>query len=300
MKLTGIHFLLSYQCTHECDHCFLWGSPAAGGVMTLAQVREVLRQAQDLGDIDTIYFEGGEPFLFYPIMVQGLREAAVAGFNTGIVSNCYWATTTEDAIEWLRPLAEIGIDMAAFSSDLFHGSEMMTPEARHAVAAAQALELSEGVMAIEVPEGCDAYPTKDKGEPIEGGAVRFRGRAAEQLTAGVERRPWTEFTECPDEDFVDPGRVHVDTYGHMHACQGVVIGNLWERPLREIVESYDPHAHPIIGPLMEGGPVALVERYDLPHEESYVDACHLCYRSREALRDRFPEYLAPDQVYGIM
>ena len=76
MKLKGIHFLLSYRCTDECDHCFLWGSPQARGTMTLAQIRDVLRQAQELGTVDMVYFEGGEPFLFYPIMIQGLREAA--------------------------------------------------------------------------------------------------------------------------------------------------------------------------------------------------------------------------------
>jgi len=65
------------------------------------------------------------------------------------------------------------------------------------------------------------------------------------------------------------------------------MGNLWQRPLKEIVTSYDPRAHPIIGPLIEGGPAALVEHYDLPHEDSYADACHLCYVARDALRGRF-------------
>ena len=66
MNLTGIHFLLSYRCTDECDHCFVWGSPAARGTFTLAQIRDVLRQGQKLGTVDMVYFEGGEPFLFYP------------------------------------------------------------------------------------------------------------------------------------------------------------------------------------------------------------------------------------------
>jgi hypothetical protein len=299
MKLTGIHFLLSYRCTDECDHCFLWGSPRGGGTMTIAQVRDVLRQAKELGTVQMVYFEGGEPFLFYAIMLEGLREAADMGFSVGVVTNCYWATSAEDAVHWLRPLAEVGLDDLGLSSDLFHGEAMLTETARNAVAGAQALNLPQGVMSIEVPDGCAAYPRKEKGEPIEGGAVRFRGRAAVNLTEGVPRRPWTEFIECPDEDLADPGRVHVDAFGNLHVCQGVVMGNLWERPLRDIVASYDPGAHPIIGPLLEGGPAALVKRYDLPHEETYADACHLCYRSREALRDRFPQYLTPDQVYGI-
>ena len=298
MKLTGIHFLLSYRCTYECDHCFVWGSPQADGAMTLAQVRDVLHQAHALGTVDMVYFEGGEPFLFYPIMLAALREAAALGFDRGIVTNCYWATSVEDAVQWLRPIAEIGLSDLSLSSDLFHGEATMTRTARNAIVAAQQLGLPEGVITIDVPEGCTAYTPKTRGEPVTGGAVRFRGRAVVALAAGVPRLPWTGFTACPDEDLADPGRVHVDAYGNLHVCQGLVMGNLFRQPLQAIVESYDPHAHPIVGPLLQGGPVALVERYRLPHDEAYIDACHLCYLARDALRARFPELLAPGEMYG--
>jgi hypothetical protein len=266
--------------------------------MTLAQVREVLHQAKGLGTVEMVYFEGGEPFLFYPIMLAGLREAATLGMQRGIVTNNYWATSVEDAVEWLRPIAGIGLDDLSLSSDLFHGEAMMMQSALNAMEAAHRLGLPEGVITIEAPEGCEAYAVDDKGEPITGGAVRFRGRAVAKLAEGVARQPWSEFTECPDEDFGDPGRVHVDAFGHIHLCQGLVMGNVWQRPLEETVAAYDPQAHPIVGPLMEGGPAALVERYDLPHEPGYIDACHLCYVARDALRGRFPEFLAPPTVYG--
>ncbi len=61
---------------------------------------------------------------------------------------------------------------------------------------------------------------------------------------------------------------------------------------------YDPDAHPIVGPLLAGGPAEIVRRYGLAHEAGYADHCHLCYRMRCALRARFPEVLTPDQMYG--
>jgi MoaA/NifB/PqqE/SkfB family radical SAM enzyme len=298
MRLTGLHLLLSYRCTHECDHCFVWSSPRGKSTMTLAQVRDLLHQARDLGTVSSVYFEGGEPFLFYPVLLRGLEEAAALGFQLGIVTNCYWATSVEDAIEWLRPIAELGITDLSLSSDLFHGEAMLTNDAQNAQAAARQLGLPDNTITIEAPEGCDAYSTGAPGEPIEGGSVRFRGRAASKLVEGVERHPWSEFTACPDEDLVDPGRVHVDGLGHVHICQGLIIGNVQERPLAEIVESYDPARHPVIGPLLDGGPAELARRFGLPEGESYADACHLCYLLRDALRPRFPSLLAPDQVYG--
>jgi hypothetical protein len=78
----------------------------------------------------------------------------------------------------------------------------------------------------------------------------------------------------------------------------LLMGNLFERSLTEIVAAYDPRARSIVGPLLAGGPAALVEQYGIAHEESYVDACHLCYTARENLRERFPGELGPGQMYG--
>ena len=49
MKLEGLHILLTYQCTSECDHCFVWGSPRQTGTLTFAQIEQILGQAKDAG-----------------------------------------------------------------------------------------------------------------------------------------------------------------------------------------------------------------------------------------------------------
>lgn len=297
MNLTGLHLLLTYQCNYECDHCFTWGSPGQTGVMTLAQVRDIYRQAKELGTVEQIYLEGGEPFLYYPIMVKAAQEAAQQGFQVGIVTNDYWATAVEDAVEWLRPLAGIVQDLS-ISTDLFHYDEVMSTHARSALDAAEELGIPTGTLICKVPEGTAGHPTQPQGEPIESGDIMFKGRAAMKLAEGVARRPWREFVECPYEKLDNPGRIHVDPLGNLHLCQGLLMGNLFERSLTEIVNTYDPQAHPVVGPLLAGGPAALVAQYDLPHEEAYVDACHLCYTARDVLRKQFPEYLGPGQMYG--
>jgi len=287
MSLTGVHFLLSYQCTHECDHCFVWSSPRAGGTITLEMLTDVLDQANELGTVDNVYFEGGEPFLFYPLLVEGIRRAKDRGFSSGVVTNCYWATAKPDAELWLAPFKELGVADVSVSSDTFHEGDTEDPKPGHAVDAARGLGLEDAVISIDPPAAC--ISSDEKGLPIVGGSVRFRGRAVQQLVADLPRRPWTEFAECPDEDFISPGRVHVDGYGNVHLCQGLLLGNLEDTGLKGLLDAYDPHGHPIIGPLVAGGPAELVRCHDLPHEDGYVDACHLCYEARSALRERFPD-----------
>jgi MoaA/NifB/PqqE/SkfB family radical SAM enzyme len=298
IKLSGLHFLLSYQCTLECDHCFTWGSPNQSGTMTITQVRRILQQAVDLGTITEIYFEGGEPFLYYGLLLQAAREAAGLGFEVGIVSNAYWATSEEDARVNLKPFAGL-VRSLSVSSDLFHWDEAASQQSQHAAQAARALGIPLGIISIAQPE--DRRAASSKGKLVSGESkVMYRGRAAVKLAGSAEQLPWQQFTTCPHEDLRDPGRVHVDPFGNLHLCQGLVMGNCFQASLGEICTRYDPEAHPIAAALLSGGPTELVRRYGLPHAENYADACHLCYAARLALRSSFPQNLGPDQMYGLM
>ena len=76
-------------------------------------------------------------------------------------------------------------------------------------------------------------------------------------------------------------------------------GNLFRQPLGHILEAYDPSEIPVVAELIHGGPAEIVRRFELEHQPGYADACHLCYSARNALRERFPEVLAPNQMYGV-
>jgi MoaA/NifB/PqqE/SkfB family radical SAM enzyme len=302
VTLSGLHILLTYQCTFECDHCFVWGSPWQNGTFSLAQLSLALKQAQELHGLEEIYFEGGEPFLYYPTLVKAVEMAAQMGFRVGIVSNAYWAVTLEDALEWLRPFAGKLVDLSV-SSDTFHYNERDSRQARNAVSAAQMLGIPIGVISVAPPTVKDASQSfgviATSQEEEEGSAVMYRGRAAVKLVQKATPGPWQSYNHCPHEDLHSPGRVHLDPLGFIHLCQGIVLGNIFEQSLAEIWQAYQPGAHPILGPLLAGGPALLTERYEIPHSTTYADACHLCYETRLALRSAFPNILTPDQMYGI-
>ena len=298
--LTGAHFLLTYTCNYECEHCFVYSSPRAPGTFTLGQLQTVFEELIKIGSITRVYFEGGEAFLYYPLMIEGIRIARDKGFEAGIVTNAYWATTEKDAELWLRPLHEMGIAALSLSEDTFHSEDVAKSPTRHAQAAAIRMGIPVGVISIgrpsvEIKEGSEQV----RGEPVIGGSTMFKGRAVDKLIGGLPTRPWHIFTECPYEDLRSPKRVHLDPYGNIHMCQGISIGNMWQTPLSELIDKYDYNSHPISRPVVEGGPALLAEEYGIKHEDRYVDACHLCYCLRLNLLDRFPQYLAPRQIYGL-
>ena len=298
MKLKGVHFLLTYRCDLECDHCFVWGSPKARGVFSIEQIKNILVEGKKLGTVGCVSLEGGEPFLYYPIVIRAVEEAVKLGFRVEILSNCYWASCPDNARIWLLPIAKARNVELGLSSDLYHGETWQTEEVENATKAAKELNIKVGILSIKYPKAKDSCPSRIEGAKVGLYELMYKGRATIKLAQEADKRSWREFTECPYEDLVDPERVHVDPLGYVHVCQGISIGNAWQKPFSEIIEEYNAYDNPIVEPLIRGGPVALVEKFGLSHEEVYADACHLCYDARCTLRKKYPDILGPDQMYG--
>ena len=302
--LTGIHFLLTYMCNFECDHCFLYCSPSAKGTFTISQVDQVLEEAEKIGTIEWIFFEGGEPSLFYPLLLESIRRSSSKGFKVGLVTNAYGINSREDAVLWLEPLAKAGLTYLSISNDAFHYGEQVVNNATMAHDAAKELGIDTAMICIdppvvEPPEDNSDTDSGEKGQPVVGGNAMFRGRAVETLTKGLPTRPWKDLITCPYENLESPSRVHIDAFGNVQICQGISMGNMWQTPLSELVEAYDPLEHPICSSLIHGGPAHLSTYMDQKPSPGYVDECHFCFTVRKEIMDKFPNFLAPGQVYGI-
>ena len=117
MALDGIHFLVTYRCTYSCDHCFVWSSPDGEETMSLPQLRDAIDQAAATGHVETVYFEGGEPTLAYPVVLEAARARAREGPRVGPRhATASGPTSVEDARVWLQPFKELGISDLSLSS----------------------------------------------------------------------------------------------------------------------------------------------------------------------------------------
>ena len=298
--ITQVHFILTYMCTLECEHCFVCSSPSSEGTFTPRQIAAALDQTDKLGTVDTVYFEGGEPFLFYPVLLDAVRQATNRGYKVGIVTNGYFATSEENARFFLEPLRELGIADMSISNDVFHYENQKENPARRASEVATALGMPTAILALDPgasgPE-IKGAPREEKPGVVTEGGIMFRGRAAEKLSPNAVTSDWQQFTRCPYEDLKNPSRMHVDAFGNLQICQGISLGNIWKHPLDELVRTYSPSSHPICGPLLEGGPAQLARVLDYTPPAGVADACHLCYLARKSSRSRYPEILGPTQVY---
>jgi hypothetical protein len=259
-----------------------------------------LDAAEKIGTVEWIYYEGGEPFLYFPLLQESIKRASEKGFKVGVVTNAYGAISEADAHLWLRPLQESGLSFLSISNDTFHYGEDPDNPAAIATSVAGQLGIKASPLCIEPPKMAQpSSDTENKGHPVVGGGAMFRGRAVEKLTADLPVRPWNTLRECPYEELESPSRVHIDPFGNVQVCQGISLGNMWKTPLSEIMAKYQSDAHPICGPLVKGGPAELAKTVGVEPETGYIDECHFCYLVRKAVGDRYRDCLVPKQVYGL-
>jgi MoaA/NifB/PqqE/SkfB family radical SAM enzyme len=298
--LSQIHVLLTYNCNYECDHCFLYCSANSEGTFTLDQIKILADEADKLTTIEWFYFEGGEPLLFFPLLIESIKLVKKRGYKVGIVTNGYWATSKENAELYHNKLRSHGVDELMVSNDIYHYGEDKENFSKVAIEHGKTMNMPVGELMIDPPRvSGDRISDYDKAMPIIEGDVMFRGRAAELLIDGLPTKNWNEFDECPYEDLVKPVRYHIDAFGNVQICQGISIGNCWKTPLSEIATKYNPEDNPICRALNIGGPSKLIETLNMNPEKEFVDACHACYEVRKQILDDYPDILGPKQVYGI-
>jgi hypothetical protein len=200
----------------------------------------------------------------------------------------------------LRPLKDLGLSSVEVSIDSLHGAADAMTHGRNLVDAANTLGLDVNVISVCDPrdDECNADSKPRSGE--EAVPAMLRGRAAHELVDGLDTHHIGKFTDCPFEELERPTRLHVDPYGNVHICQGILAGNVWDSSLLQIVKGYDPRAHPVLGPLIEGGPEALAKALGIEMDSQYASECHACYEIRKGLlgETRMRRFIGPNQVYG--
>ena len=94
--------------------------------------------------------------------------------------------------------------------------------------------------------------------------------------------------------------IHLDPYGNMQTCCGVIVGNADRTPLPELMAAGFGAGNPIVSALQEEGPVGLLRMAEARgyRRERYVQKCHLCWQVRKFLRPHYPHLLGPDEIYG--
>jgi len=113
----------SYDCNARCAHCYPECGPDKKMPWDNDFIRRVIDKAKVLPNeilARNVHFAGGEPFLYFNDLVEGLAYAKQNGFHSSVVTNGFWAYDIEAAEKKIRTLHNLGLFRVELSVDNFH------------------------------------------------------------------------------------------------------------------------------------------------------------------------------------
>jgi organic radical activating enzyme len=139
--LRELIFSVTNRCTARCRDCPIVheGSPPLS--LTADEMIRIMDDILPYGFLRLVVFTGGEPFLIGDDLKRAVEYAARHGVLTRIVTNAFWATTKEKALEILQGLKQAGLTELNISCDDFHQEFVPLKNIRNANEAAIAIGL---------------------------------------------------------------------------------------------------------------------------------------------------------------
>lgn len=283
-----ISYLLTERCSIRCRHCvYGLGTPTRRGAdMVASELLDWMDQALAMG-IGEFCFTGGEPFLAYQTLRQAVVRAAERGATAGVITNAFWATSEEVAIQRLEPLR--GLQEISISADRFHQEHIPLDRVRHTIKAARALGIPPRVKIAytddrEVTALRDALADILLADEIDADAVRNVGHMAQEVQSAPPLPADALENGCQ-------ATVRAPTVlpnGEVCGCCGPIValrhdhpmwlGNLRQQDLSEIVRNAEMNV--VYQLIRLRGPYALYELVAADVAVTELDMsspCALCY-----------------------
>lgn len=323
MKPRVVGFLITIKCNAACDHCCFESGPSRTETMNQEDALSYVRQIAEVGYLRGISITGGEPFIKLKLLKAVVREAGKHRLKSRVVSNCFWATSATHAKRILEPLQRDGLSELSVSSDAVH--EEYVAKERVGFAARAALDMGMKVaistvtlnsdlpdhvertlQALSLPHHENLYVMP--GFIVPGGqAIHSFGQHSFAAVDGDSSEGARLHVACPHvirEPVITPS-------GDLAACcspstatrtgfhASFVMGNLHERPLKELLDELENDV--MFNMIMLEGPWSLyklVKEHDPTaiHATKFVNICDLCVKvvanpkARKVLAEHLPEH----------
>jgi hypothetical protein len=311
--------LFTYRCTIACQHCLFNCSPKRPDVcVSFEDGVEFMRQLRETDRC--IHIAGGEAMMYYDEMMAICRAAhEIDAAPHFIETNASWCKTEEIAETRYAELMDVGVSGVLISADPYH--QRFVPPERRERAYRWAVKMmgEENVAASDVSlERLQEY--REIGRDPERVAEysrenppRFVGRAGDDLASASPDRPladladdalWhggSETRDCRSEfDAESMWEIHIDPYGNIQTCCGIVIGNAHEKPLVEWMERGFHTDDDLVRMAYEEGPYAYLElarSHGYEPLPAYPQKCAMCWEARKFLRPHYPKTFGPAEIY---
>ena len=114
-----IAFGYSTQCNIRCGHCVAADASPRTAKMEIGRAQDIIQEMSQCR-VTGISFTAGEPLLFLDDICRLIQVCRENGIYSRVVTNSYWAKTTEDADRIVSELIASGLSQLRLSYSRWH------------------------------------------------------------------------------------------------------------------------------------------------------------------------------------
>jgi len=289
--------LITERCNIACSHCWFSSGPDKTARMGLGEACGYIDQAGEIPSVRWISFTGGEPLLLPEMIRRLVGHASKMGLKTECVTNCFWASTEEEALMQMGRLKDAGLDVINISADDFHQRHIPFDRVRNCYRAAERLGLK--VVIMSAVARSSKLGVREVVELLGNQGIRIVGGGAQGVSTSalaVETAfiPVGRAAEIPEDERIRGDGplegpcgvvlrdIAIAPSGRVLPCCSAAglaevaeVGNLRRDGLRRLIE--EASRLRLFRVLSTEGPSGLQRLIGSRRSEGYVNRCHLCY-----------------------
>lgn len=293
--LKNIGMVMTYKCQIACSHCIIKAGPHRREEISLNDAYDWIKTISEYrnGFIRVLALTGGEPFLNIEKLKKISNYAATCGLLVSAVTNAFWASSVDKAIQILKEVSKI--KMISISTDEYHLKSIPLDRVKNAILAARECHIPYTISVCTENENDVVYKKlinelsvfDDKDSILT--AITFKaGRALKNISKvnyKLSKQPPESACAAGSSPIIFPN-------GKIIACIGPVIelqsshplylGNLKENTLSEILDRAE--INPILHTIRVWGPKKLITMLQekrlnnlLPKDYIKDSICNTCY-----------------------
>ncbi len=304
-----IGIIMTYRCPSGCKHCLYNCGPGwEKEAMSPQTLRQALEAVASWPQPPQVHLSGGEPFLYFPLLLEGVRMATGLGLWCYVETSAVWCTARADITGQFEVLQAAGLQAILISCSPFHAERIPPAHTLRAIQAAIEVFGPNRVIVylpnfveiiqyfdLERPTPLSRYEEtfgrKEAGRILwQGYGIISGGRAGYRLGHLVPRQRAAAFARlnCASDILYAP-HSHLDLYGNFISafCGGLTVGDWHDLP--QLLADFQAGRYPpLVKVLLEEGPYGLgklaQEQYGYqPLPDGYTGKCHLCVDVRRHL-----------------
>ncbi len=132
-----IGLILSYRCHSACQHCLYNCGPGwEKEAMSLPALAQALETIAGWPQKPQVHLSGGEPFLHFPLLLEGVRLAVELDISCYLETSAAWCLNREQASERFTALRQAGLQAVLISCSPFHAERIPPVRTMRAIQAA--------------------------------------------------------------------------------------------------------------------------------------------------------------------